>query len=190
MKNPVTVPTAARKSGVNPSSIYRWVEENRIEAITDDQHGYLLIDFDDIEKIRAQKRAKGEVTDPREPGRSRTKPGPEKGRKNPRGGAYGSDWMSIPQAAEVLGMAASTLYTHIRQQKFPEDPERALDWSPTGVRMVRKDQVHAYADYLIAKYDGAPLPVGRQGRPDLEPWASVIARQKNRNPGRSAARGA
>lgn len=189
MKHPVTVPTAARKSGVNPSSIYRWIDQGRIEATKDDRHGYLLIDFGDIEKIRDQKRAKGEILDPREPGRSRTKPGPEKGRKPPRGGAYGSDWMSIPQAAEVLGMAASTLYTHIRQQKFPEDPEHDLAWSPTGVRMVKKDQVHAYADHLIARYDGV-LPKGRRGRPDLEPWASVIARKKNRGTGRAGARGA
>lgn len=192
MKHPVTVPTAARKSGVNPSSIYRWIDEGRIEAMTDDQHGYLLIGFGDIEKIRDQQRAKGAIPDPREPGRSRTKPGPEKGRKSPRGGAYGSDWMSIPQAAEVLGMAASTLYSHIRKQKFPEDPERDLDYSPTGVRMVKRDQVHRYADYLIAKYEGGPLPVGRQGRPDLEPWSSVIARQKNRSTGggRAGVRGA
>lgn len=189
MKHPVTVPSAARKSSVNASSIYRWIEEGRLEATKDGRHGYLLIDFDDIEKIRDQKRAKGEVTDPREPGRSRTKPGPEKGRKPPRGGAYGSDWMSIPQAAEVLGMAASTLYAHIRQHKFPEDPAHDLEYSPTGVRMVRKDQVHAYADFLIARYDGV-LPKGRQARPDLEEWASVIARQKNRNTGRAGARGA
>lgn len=189
MKHPVTVPTAARKSGVNPSSIYRWIEEGRIDAMTDDRHGYLLVEHDEIERIRSERQAKGEVADPREPGRSRTKPGPEKGRKNPRGGAYGSDWMSIPQAAEVLGMAASTLYTHIRQHKFPEDPERDLAWSPTGVRMVKKDQVHAYADHLIARYGGV-LPKGRRGRPDLEPWASVIERQKNRNTGRAGVRGA
>lgn len=190
MKNPVTVPSAARKSSVNPSSIYRWIDQGRIEATKDDRHGYLLIDFDDIEKIRAQKRTKGEVTDPREPGRSRTKPGPEKGRKNPRGGAYGPDWMTIPQAAGVLGMASSTLYSHIRKHKFPEDPERDLAWSPTGVRMVKKDQVHRYMDHLIVKYEGGPLPVGRQGRPDLEPWSSVIARQKNRGTGRAGTRGA
>lgn len=187
-KYPVTVSTAAREAGVHSSTVYRWIDEGRIETTEDQQdHGYVLIPYDEIETIRREKQAKGERPVPGNPGKTRAKPGPKKGTKKPIGGAYGPAWMTIPQAAKVLDISTSRLYDHIRKKKFPEDPEHNLDWSPKGDRMVRKDQVHRYADHLIVKHDGGPLPVGRQGRPDLESWPSVLERRKNRHGG---ARGA